>query len=95
MVEKYDEVFSATEMFLPEDFSLFRNAVFCIDDYYEEAKMLLAEASDDEVADKEEVDKNTSPKTGDFSDMMMPFVVMVAAACVVVIVKKKSTKLRR
>ena len=44
LVEKYEEVFGATEMFLPEDFELFRNAVFCIDDYYAEAKMLLEEA---------------------------------------------------
>ena len=89
LVEKYDEVFSATEMFLPEDFALFRNAVFCIDDYYEEAKMLLADASDEGEADEEEADKDATPKTGDSSDMMMPLVVMVAAACVVVIVKKK------
>ena len=98
LVEKYDEVFGNTELFTPEDFELFRNAVFGIGDYYEEAKMLLADAVDEEEVDKDEVDKDevdkeASPKTGDSFDMMLPFVVMAAAACAIVAtVKRRVTK---
>lgn len=95
LVEKYDEVFGNTELFTPDDFVLFQNAVFCIEDYYEEAKALLAEASDSGEPgivepEEDEADRNASPKTGDDSDMMMTFAVMVgAAALVFATVKKK------
>ena len=101
LVEVYERVFLSKDFFIEEDFELFREFFFDIDDVYAEAKALVTEdkapseetVTNETTAESDKSDKDNSPATGDdFNAAPYAAIMVIAAAVAGLAVKRRKVQ---
>lgn len=101
LVEVYERVFLSKDFFTEEDFELFREFFFDIDDVYAEAKALVTEdkapseetVTNETTAESDKSDKDNSPATGDdFNAAPYAAIMVIAAAVAGLAVKRRKVQ---